>query len=75
MNNVDITDYISLSQAAQALGYASTGTLRLYCLEGRIPGTAKIGRNWLIPRQWVLSERENPSISGRGGRGGSRGKA
>ena len=71
---MDIIEYVTLAQAAQALGYASTGSLRLYCLEGRIPGTAKHGRNWLIPRQWVLSERDNPSISGRGGRGNSRGK-
>ena len=69
---MDIADYLSISQAAEALGYASTGTLRLYCIEGRIPGAVKIGSMWAIPRVWVLSERETPTLIQKGGRGSSR---
>lgn len=69
---MDITDYITLSQAAEALGYSSRSSLAVYCKEGRIPGARKVGNLWFIPRSWVLLERENPTIAPKGGRGSSR---
>lgn len=69
---MQLSDWIPLSQAAEMLGYASTGTLRLYCLEGRIPGATKLGRNWVLPKSWIEEELKNPSLAPQGGRGTSR---
>jgi hypothetical protein len=68
---LDITEYLTLSQAAQALGYANTSYLRLKCIEMQIPGATKLGHNWLIPRQWVLSKQDK-SPTGQGARGQKR---
>lgn len=68
---MNITDYLTLSQAAEALGYASTGYLRQRCLNGEIPGVQKMGRNWLIPRLWV-QEQQDKIPTGQGARGQSR---
>lgn len=69
---IDITDYLTLSQAAEALGYASRSPLSLYYKDGRIPGAIQRGTRWYIPRIWVLSERDNPTLAQQGGRGSSR---
>ena len=69
---MDITDYLTLSQAAEALGYARPDTLRQYCSHGRVPGAKKRGSMWLIPRVWVLSERDSPTLAPTGGRGSLR---
>ena len=68
---MDITEYLTLSQAAEALGYSNSSYLRLKCNQGSIPGIIKKGRNWLIPRQWVLDGMNNLP-SGQGARGQGR---
>ena len=69
---MDITDYLTLSQAAEALGYSSISSLSVYCKEGRIPGVERVGRSWLIPKAWVESEKLHPTVVRQGGRGKSR---
>lgn len=49
----DTPQYISLTEAAQRLGYGSTSTLALKCREERIPGALKIGKTWAVPTAWV----------------------
>lgn len=68
---MDITDYLTLSQAAEALGYRESSYLRRLCNEGRIPNTQKRGKTWYIPRAWVLSEKEKLP-TGQGARGQQR---
>lgn len=66
---MNILDYLPLSQAAQALGYASTSYLRLQCREGKIPGAVHQGKLWFIPRVWI----EHQLMYGQSGQG-ARGK-
>jgi len=68
---MDITEYRTIPQAAEALGYASTGYLRTLCVSGKIPGALKIGRNWFIPSIWIESEKVK-GPSGQGARGNTR---
>ena len=71
LDQIDMVNWIPLSQAALALGYASTGYLRALCREGTIPEAKKLGSQWLIPRKWVMAKQlENPT--GQGARGSSR---
>jgi len=69
---MDISQYLTIAEAAKALGYASGSTLSTYCQQGRVPGVIRVGRSWLIPKVWVEEEAENPSIIRQGGRGSSR---
>ena len=69
---MDLSDYLTLSEAAKALGYASPSSLSLYVNQGRISGAQRIGRTWLIPKVWLDSELKNPSLAPQGGRGSSR---
>ena len=69
---MDITEYLTLSQAAKALGYSNSSTLAAYCREGRVPGARKDGKLWYIPRLWVAEERKTPTLAPQGGRGSSR---
>jgi hypothetical protein len=48
-----LDDYVTLKEAAQALGYTDTSSLRQKCLDKRIPEAKKLGRDWIIPKYWV----------------------
>lgn len=68
--------YLSLSEAAERLGYAGTSTLRLNAIAGKIPGAFKIGKTWAVPVEWVNQQEKDGKPPGAGGpRGkGVRGK-
>ena len=72
MDNNNILDYVTLTQAASALGYANSTALRAMCRGSRIFGAVKAGKTWLIPRSWVDNELKNPTLAAQGGRGSSR---
>ena len=59
--------YYTTKEAAEKLGYASTGTLANSCQAGKIPAY-KVGKTWLIPEAWVL-EQEKIGANGQGNRG------
>ncbi len=42
-------DYMTLKQASEKWGI-SPRMINYYCSEGRIPGTEKMGKVWLIPK-------------------------
>jgi predicted site-specific integrase-resolvase len=65
-----IPQYLSLTEAAERLGYADSNTLRLWSREGRIPGAQKIGAQWVVPVSWVVEQEK----IGKPKRGGPRGK-
>ena len=67
----DISQYMTLSQAAKYLGYAYNTYLRTLCQAGSIPGAEKDGKLWYIPREWVLAEKAK-TPTGQGARGQSR---
>lgn len=54
---MDINDYISSAEAAKILserfGSYNQKSVQNSCIRGVIPGAVKIGRNWLVPRQWA----------------------
>lgn len=62
--------YYTTKEAAEKLGYASTSTIAALCQQGKIRGVTKIGKTWLIPEEWVETEKNKP-VS-KGGRGKSR---
>jgi hypothetical protein len=47
-------DYVSSSQAAAAAGI-HPGHLRRLLAQGMVEGARKIGRNWIIPRDWATT--------------------
>lgn len=51
-------NYISVSEWAQAIG-VSERTARNYCLQGKIPGAVKVGRNWCLPENTEVPKRGN----------------
>jgi len=67
----DITEYITISQVAKALGYASTSYLVRQCKAGRITGATQEGKLWYVPRSWVMEEKAK-TPTGQGARGKSR---
>ena len=69
----DITEYLTISQVAKALGYATTSYLVRQCKGGCIPGATQEGKLWYVPRSWVLAEK-GKSPRGQGARGRVRGK-
>lgn len=69
---MDISQYLTLAQAAQLLGYTDGSALRRYCQLDRIPGAYKIGKTWLVPTTWAEEEQKNPSLAPQGGRGKGR---
>lgn len=52
-----VIDFISTEEAAKILaarfGTYSSATVRRLALRGKIPGAQKIGRDWVIPREWA----------------------
>ena len=60
MNLVD--DLWSVSEAAKELGVDRTRA-NILCRQGRFAGAAKIGRNWVIPREAVENfQRLKPGV-------------
>ncbi len=49
----------TVAQAAERLGLSVNG-LRHYLKGGRIAGAQKLGRDWLLPSDCALPERERP---------------
>lgn len=43
-----INGYISIKEAAEKWD-VSTRRIQMFCVEGRIQGAAKLGREWAIP--------------------------
>lgn len=43
-----INGYISIKEAAEKWGL-STRRVQMFCVEGRIDGASKLGREWAIP--------------------------
>ncbi len=43
-----INGYMSIKEAAKTWN-VSTRRVQMFCVEGRIPGAAKLGREWAIP--------------------------
>lgn len=59
--------YYTVTEAAEALGYASTSTIKNGCQAGTVPAH-KVAKTWLIPEKWVLEQREK-DIKPQGNRG------
>jgi excisionase family DNA binding protein len=57
-------NYISVSQAAEALG-VTTGRLRQLCIANRIPGARKVGTDWLVPKPTVVLSTGSEASVGR----------
>lgn len=64
-------DYLTLTQAAEMLGYRDGSYLRRLCIDGRIVGAVKVGKTWLIPKTWA-EEAQKQGESGQGARGKQR---
>lgn len=45
-------DFLSTKQASEVAGI-HPGHLRKLLAKGRVEGAQKIGRDWLIPREWA----------------------
>ncbi len=43
-----IKGYMSIKEAAE-IWNISTRRVQMFCVEGRIPGASKLGREWAIP--------------------------
>ena len=69
--SLDITEYLTVSQATKALGYAATSYLARRCKAGHIPGAKKDGKLWYVLRSWVLEEKAK-APTGQGARGKKR---
>ena len=52
MSLIEIDDLLSVPEAAKVLGVDRT-RVNVLCRQGRFAGAAKIGRNWVIPREAV----------------------
>ena len=63
--------YYTTAEAAAALGYTSTETLRMFCAQGKIPNATKVGKTWFLPASWV-EEQKNIEPIGKGNRGVTR---
>lgn len=50
----DIDDYIGTKEAA-ALAGINQGHLRRLCIAGKVDGARKAGRDWMIPRSWLVT--------------------
>lgn len=62
--------YFTINEAAEYLGYLSTGSLRLDCGAKKIPAF-KLGKMWLIPESWVF-DKARQDVSPIGARGQAR---
>lgn len=51
---MDITDYISTSEAAEMSGY-NLNHVNLLCRQGKLTGAVQKGGSWLIPRISMLA--------------------
>lgn len=76
MKNGTTIRFLSVTEAAKELGYASRSTLLALAKDEKIPGAIKIGATWAIPDAWVESQKKEGKPKGKGGpRGkGVRGK-
>lgn len=52
-----MTDFIGTTEAAAILaarfGHYSAASLRQMCIRHAVPGAQKIGRDWMIPVEWI----------------------
>ena len=54
-------NYITAAQAAKELGLApsaKTSNISARAKAGKIPGALKLGRDWLLPKEWLAVELE-----------------
>lgn len=69
-HKTQLPGYYTLEEAARALGYASTSTLRSRCIAGTLPAY-KIGAVWVVPATAIEHEAAK-EIKPQGNRGFSR---
>ena len=50
--------YLSLSEAAERLGYMNSGSLGKLARDNKIPGAIKINSKWALPLDWVTRQEE-----------------
>jgi hypothetical protein len=63
-----VNGLVPLARAAEYLDYTTQNTLTIYARAGRIPGAAKMGRDWLLPLAWVLAQPAKGRTGARGPR-------
>lgn len=63
--------YYTTAEAAEALGYRDTSSLRYACINQKVPGAIKVGKTWFLPASWV-DEQKNIEPIGKGNRGVTR---
>ena len=56
---MDISEFVSIDEAAEILGY-NKSNVGLLCRQGKFDGTIRIGKRWLIPRKSVENYKPGP---------------
>ena len=51
------SDYVAPEDIAEHYS-VSTETVRRWCREHRVPGAFQLGRQWRIPRKWLVERLE-----------------
>lgn len=56
---MDLSDMISVEEAAKMLGYIKS-SVALLCRQGKLEGAVKIGHQWFVPRKTIENYEKGP---------------
>lgn len=61
----ELPPFMNAARAAQVLNYVDGSSITKLCRVGKISGAYKDGKNWFIPREWVLRRKADDQAAGK----------